>query len=50
LPFKAGSELLPVRSGAAKLDALKAFSAEHKTMKKPGIIFARSGADKLMAL
>jgi hypothetical protein len=33
LPFKAGSEILPVRSGATKLDALKAFSVEHKAKK-----------------
>jgi hypothetical protein len=46
LIFKAGSEILPVRSGAAKLDALKAFSVERKEMKKPGIIFA-CGALKL---
>jgi hypothetical protein len=36
LSFEAGSDLLPVRSGAAKFDALKAISVECKSMKKPG--------------
>jgi hypothetical protein len=50
LSFKAGSELIPVRSAAAKLDALKAFSIENARQGKAMSIFIRSEVKLFLCL
>jgi hypothetical protein len=48
LPFKAGSEILPARSGAANLDALKDFSVERRARKSQEHICVRSAAKLIL--